>query len=175
MGAPIVTFVTFAQLETLVNNNGLYIGLQYNVTDKGWLLLASSENHLLPVSGIITILNSDTLPEYITASFIKIDTGIINTDIAILDTLVIGADITGFVPVSIEVKDIINNDILTIIRAFGNCFKGLPEEEPEPLTEGSNYMFYPVNFFHIEGNRSIIATGNGNGNSCRFIVTWKKI
>lgn len=41
---PIVTEVTKAQLDALVAANGLNEGLQYKVTDKGWLLLATSAN-----------------------------------------------------------------------------------------------------------------------------------
>jgi len=172
---PIVTEVTKAQLDALVADNGLNEGLQYLVTDKNWLLIAISNNQLTPISNVLEILNSDIYPAYIITETLKIDSGIIDTDISVLDTLVIGFGISGFAPASIEITDIINNDILTFFNGFGNCFKGLPEAEPEPLTEGSNYIFYPVNFFHVEGNRSIIAGGNGNGNSCRFIVTWKKI
>jgi len=38
---PIVTEVTKAQLDALVAANGLNEGLQYRVTDKGWLLIAT--------------------------------------------------------------------------------------------------------------------------------------
>ena len=41
---PIVTSVTKAQLDALVAANGLNEGLQYKVTDKGWLLLATSDS-----------------------------------------------------------------------------------------------------------------------------------
>jgi len=41
---PIVTDVTKVQLDALVAANGLNEGLQYNVTDKGWLLVASSNS-----------------------------------------------------------------------------------------------------------------------------------
>lgn len=38
---PIVTELTFAELEALVAADGLNEGLQYKVTDKGWLLIAT--------------------------------------------------------------------------------------------------------------------------------------
>ena len=41
---PIVTDLTFAELEVLIAANGLEEGLQYKVTDKNWLLLATSTN-----------------------------------------------------------------------------------------------------------------------------------
>ena len=41
---PIVTEVTKAQLDALVAEEGLNEGLQYKVTDKGWLLIATGSN-----------------------------------------------------------------------------------------------------------------------------------
>ena len=41
---PIVTEVTKAQLDALVASNALEEGLQYKVTDKNWLLVATSGN-----------------------------------------------------------------------------------------------------------------------------------
>ena len=47
---PIVTEVTKAQLDALVAANGLNEGLQYKVTDKGWLLIANSANSFRSIS-----------------------------------------------------------------------------------------------------------------------------
>ena len=41
---PIVTSVTKAELDALVAANGLNEGLQYKVTDKNWLLVATGAN-----------------------------------------------------------------------------------------------------------------------------------
>lgn len=46
---PIVTEVTHAQLLALIAANGLNEGLQYKVTDKGWLLTATSVNTFIHI------------------------------------------------------------------------------------------------------------------------------
>ena len=49
---PIVTEVTKAQLDALVAADGLNEGLQYKVTDKGWLLLAISNSKFTIISTV---------------------------------------------------------------------------------------------------------------------------
>jgi len=78
----IVTDVTKAELDSLVSGSLLEEGLQYNVTDKNWLLLATGVNMLKPLSGAL-ILNNEYVPDYIFAETILIDTGIITTDISV--------------------------------------------------------------------------------------------
>lgn len=79
---PIVTEVTKAELDALVAANELNEGLQYKVTDKGWLLIATSVNTLLDVDNIIRITNGDLLPSYIDSNQLIIDTGILTGDLS---------------------------------------------------------------------------------------------
>lgn len=75
---PIVTEVTKEQLDALVVANGLNEGLQYKVTDKGWLLIAISNNILIPQNDILNLSFSDVfIPTYIKANRVYLDSGII--------------------------------------------------------------------------------------------------
>lgn len=47
---PIVTEVTYVQLLALIAASELNEGLQYRITDKGWLLLATSNNTYIYVN-----------------------------------------------------------------------------------------------------------------------------
>ena len=63
---PIVTEVTKSQLDALVAADGLNEGLQYNVTDRGWLLLATSNNLLKPLYDVLVLSDGDdVIPAYI--------------------------------------------------------------------------------------------------------------
>lgn len=60
---PIVTDVTKAELDALVSANGLEEGLQYKVTDKNWLLTATSNNSYIfnesiPCKKYIAVINN---------------------------------------------------------------------------------------------------------------------
>ena len=61
---PIVTEVTKLQLDALVAANGLNEGLQYKVTDKDWLLIATSNSLLKPLYETL-VLSDDIIPDYI--------------------------------------------------------------------------------------------------------------
>lgn len=74
------TDLTLLQLNALVTSNGLKEGLQYKVTDKGWLLTAISENSLTVV-GVLKLINGDTMPDYLEGDTIYIDTGAITSNI----------------------------------------------------------------------------------------------
>lgn len=76
---PIVTELTFAELEILVAANGLNEGLQYKVTDKGWLLTAT---------GVNNYIMNNSVP-YISYSAILNQT---NTELYPGDTIVIGKE-----------------------------------------------------------------------------------
>lgn len=62
---PIVTTVTKLQLDALVSGSLLEKGLQYEVSDKGWRLLATSNNTLTTINGRIELMITDSLPAYI--------------------------------------------------------------------------------------------------------------
>lgn len=49
---PIVTEVTLSELDALVAANGLNEGLQYKVTDKGWLVIATSDYQYIYIESI---------------------------------------------------------------------------------------------------------------------------
>lgn len=81
---PIVTEVTKLELDALVAANGLNEGLQYKVTDKGWLLNATSMNTLTPIGEFIIDVEpggNPILPSYIITEYVNI-TGNITTDIS---------------------------------------------------------------------------------------------
>lgn len=64
---PIVTEVTKAQLDALVVASGLNEGLQYKVTDKNWLLIATSANtynylESTPYKSFIGLINNNVNP-----------------------------------------------------------------------------------------------------------------
>jgi len=74
------TDLTLTELAVLITNSGLNKGLQYYVTDKDWLLYATSVNTLKPVSGSLHIFNGETLPTGIEPDILFIDTGIVDWD-----------------------------------------------------------------------------------------------
>jgi hypothetical protein len=78
---PIVTEVTKAQLDALVAATGLNEGLQYKVTDKDWLLIATSTNTLKAATGLLVIQN-EVFPTYISSDVLLCETGIITSDIS---------------------------------------------------------------------------------------------
>jgi len=78
---PIVTEVTKAQLDALVAANGLNEGLQYKVTDKNWLLIATSNNTVTNIDNIYILVN-DILPVWLRPQNLFIYTNTINYDIS---------------------------------------------------------------------------------------------
>jgi hypothetical protein len=74
--------VTLAALELLIMESELVLGSQYFVTDKDWLLYATSAYTLKPVSGSLHIFNGQTLPDGIEPDILLIDTGIVDWDIS---------------------------------------------------------------------------------------------
>lgn len=82
---PIVTEVTKAQLDALVAANGLNDGLQYKVTDKNWLLIATGTNTLEAIFGKIVINYPDTMPDYIDAQFLILKSGAIPNNVETFD------------------------------------------------------------------------------------------
>jgi len=78
---PIVTKLTLVELSILVAANGLEEGLQYLVTDKDWLLTATSVNTLKASMGTLIVLLPNVLPDYITTEILIIDSGEYNPSI----------------------------------------------------------------------------------------------
>lgn len=74
---PIVTEVTKAELDALVAANGLNEGLQYKVTDKDWLLVATGVDTLKSATGTLTIINGTELSDKIETDLLYIDTGVV--------------------------------------------------------------------------------------------------
>jgi len=74
---PIVTELTYAELQALIAAEGLNEGLQYNVTDKDWLLVATGVDTLKAASGTLKISN-EAFPTYIYADKLFLDTGYIH-------------------------------------------------------------------------------------------------
>lgn len=92
---PIVTEVTKAELDALVAADGLNEGLQYKVTDKGWLLLANSGNTLISLPGFLTVTINEWIPDYISCNNILMESGLIG---------LADADENNGVPFLFEVK-----------------------------------------------------------------------
>lgn len=122
---PIVTDLTFAELEILVAANGLEEGLQYKVTDKDWLLLATSNSALIVVSKILNINNGETIP-----SFIDVDEILILTETIIIDEVLKYVE-TVIVPINYFPTEVIINNFddsgnsLTATQEFGELFSAV--------------------------------------------------
>ena len=76
---PIVTEVTLAELEALVAANGLNEGLQYKVTDKNWLLIATGDSTYsfasIPYKSYIAFLTNNGITDIPEATVLKNDIG----------------------------------------------------------------------------------------------------
>ncbi len=170
---PIVTKLTLVALSGLVTANQLEEGLQYLVTDKDWLLLATGNNTLISVSGLLTIQNGFVLPSYIVTDILRIDFGIIDYDIS-TDT---GNPITivpidGYYPMKAEFEYTGISGMCTIYP-FSMFLT-------EPIDIGPEiYVFYPITNI----NNFVIATTFGTsvftasyeiGGSYRLIIEFKK-
>lgn len=108
---PIVTEVTFAQLEALVAANGLNEGLQYKVTDKDWLLLATS-NNLRLLDGSVIISNGDILPNWLNVNEYYVDSGEITTQLNVTPLTIIGK--YGYYSEQLIVKNTSNSIMVDI-------------------------------------------------------------
>lgn len=173
---PIVTDVTKVELDTLVAANGLEEGLQYKVTDKGWLLVAISVNTLVPAAKLIVMYN-DTFPNYIISDKLLIDTGnLIDVPDATDTTINVPA---GFVLSKVFVK---NNNIADIITGLSIStsldmavsFSGW-ELSPNQLLQGSpavDGILYEDNF-----NLKLYMTGNtdSDGDGVRTVFEVLKL
>ena len=87
---PIVTEVTKAQLDALVAANGLNEGLQYKVTDKNWLLIATGVNTLK--CELLEVNYPDALPAYVEAQFILLKSGLIPNNVSTFNFTEFAAD-----------------------------------------------------------------------------------
>lgn len=82
----IVISLTYAELDALtaISNsewNGVYLGSQFYVTDKDWLLQTCRNNECKPLSGVMKFMNGELPPAWLTPEVILIDTGVITTSI----------------------------------------------------------------------------------------------
>lgn len=140
---PIVTDVTKAQLDALVAANGLNEGLQYKVTDQNWLLIATSDSTLSAAFGTLIVNNGVTVPSYVYANIIVIDSGIITSDTDITTGTPIHVVFpSGYTPIfiiidtGVELTNIVgvedveeNYDILIVGGLGANFFKTLKQFE----------------------------------------------
>ena len=96
---PIVTEVTKAQLDVLVAANGLNEGLQYKVTDKDWLLIATSSNTYIfsasiPYLSYTAFLNQNEITDPVVATVVENSIGNIvwtRTAVGTYEATLIGA------------------------------------------------------------------------------------
>jgi len=180
---PIVTEVTKAQLDALVAANGLNEGLQYNVTDKTWLLVATGVNTLTSHSGELTILNSEGLPEYIDTFNLIIDTGVVSANISALTgvPVVVNVDCSKYLIKSGIVKILTSEDVCSKFQILDNLLNSeiigciaLDYEfalnmSPVPLVMKANY--YPQEYPY-----KLSAEGIGlSGTTVRVIIYAEKI
>ena len=88
----IVTDLLASELDSLISNSGLVRGLQYNVTDKNWKLIATKVNECKPINGKLKIVNGETIPIGVVPDIVYIDTGEISSvndlDITISDNYI---------------------------------------------------------------------------------------
>jgi len=167
---PIVTDVTKAQLDALVTGSLLEEGLQYSVTDKGWLLIAISANTLSPATDFITIIYTDTLPSYIISNLLRIETGIIES----INGGAINITVpTNYIPTGMFIKNH-NTNLITGI-SVSNAEDSVADITATEIGVGygcyvpfSTQILYTTNF-----NLQIYVTDNNTGGS-NWIIEFRK-
>lgn len=136
----LVTELTKAQLDALVAANGLNEGLQYKVTDKDWLLLATSDNTANSLTSFLFVQNGEWIPDYISCNNILVDSGIVDLS---------GHDESNGKALLIEVKSgyylkgVYLSDI-NLTDASSNYLKVLDDNDSQLInihlsTDASNY------------------------------------
>ena len=126
---PIVTEVTKAQLDALVAANGLNEGLQYKVTDKDWLLVATTSSTLSPISGVLLMDNTQK-PTYINADVLLKDTGIV------IDSILEIINETGYIPVSAYLNNLVSSGEDFTVSVAGSIFLN--------ISPSANYKSYLI-------------------------------
>ena len=168
---PIVTSVTKAELDALVAANGLNKGLQYEVTDKGWLLIATGTNQLISQQSL-SISNTEVNLDYIYAENIHWDSGIITDNISS----------SGGNPILINRPDgYICEEIYFQSNCPGDSYLtsvGISIYIDPPIDEmyTQKIALSPNNLEIYSGTEQVSADGVGgvDGNTLRCIVTYKK-
>ena len=161
---PIVTELTFAELEALVAAEGLNEGLQYKVTDKNWLLVATGNNTLSSIIEPITVLNGDIIPDYITSNYLAVIFEV-DTDISITPYNVYMPRDTNYgenincIPSHIYVKGIDTNDYFSNLRSFAPLFT-FGNIEAKTL-----HCLQILDGAEVQSGIYLLADGCGNGNS----------
>lgn len=169
---PIVTEVTKAQLDALVAANGLNEGLQYKVTDKGWLLLATSANStdlLTPSNPFIIIVENDDsliIPSYINVKdFIAVKT--VNYDIS-SDTgepVNIKALDENSIPIpnwAVKQINFITSGLLNDIENISILCDGNQVLESGVLSNEANNVIFIPGWFQIGSGYSFTLNGDNN-------------
>jgi len=161
---PIVTEVTKAQLDALVAASGLNEGLQYSVTDKDWLLVATGVNTLMTQNGVLTVLASENVPSYINTERLIIDTGVINYSITnAAGPFMITTDITDFIPTLLKCVPVeTDGNGIILVDAYG--FFANPNESELSSTFYCNPIAEPA----IKNIPRICAGGVSATNTVRF-------
>jgi len=154
---PIVTEVTYAQLLDLISTNGLNEGLQYSITDKGFLLLATDNNTLKAVDGTLKILNGFSLDTSITCNNLLIDCGIITDDIETVPLSI--AVPNNYYPSAAYVKPGVENYITNIM--FTDSDSG-EISLSRPATYDGYVSIIPLTAGQYTINSNIFMTAVGN-------------
>jgi hypothetical protein len=177
---PIVTDVTKDELDALVAANGLNEGLQYKVTDKGWVLIANSNNTLKSLDDILIINNGDTIPEYIIFTTLIVDTGEITADITIPGIEIV-VDRSKYIPKLAIINVIYNDDLLHVTDLCDGTFDIIDgrEETAIDFSMGINYKRPTTSprAVTIGSNHRFKATTNGGALAgiCRLILEYEKV
>lgn len=176
----VVTELTFTELEALVAANGLNEGLQYKVTDKGWLLVATANNLLMPVKDItieIDDSNAVLIPAFI--NIIKFT--------AIKTTTV---DIGGQgEPMSISIVDgssnpmyefyarkitLLTHDLVDPLTAFSILVGMDILVDNIELSTSYNSVLLVNGFFSLESSYLISISGEGLDGELTVIIDYEK-
>lgn len=164
---PIVTEVTKAELDALVAADGLNEGLQYKVTDKDWLLVATGVDTLKASTGTLKIVNGTDLTG-ITSDILVVYSGIINYNI---DTVV-----NGGVPLQIINPSEAYNPMYVEILAFDDAVANITIDYSPviPGLDAGSRQCISLNSITQSVGTYIQITAEGIGESLRigFCVTF---
>ena len=177
----ITTDILLADLVTAITGSQVKLGTYYNVTDKGWYLLAIASNKLIPVSGVLTLTNGDTLPEGPTPGTLGIeperlliDTGVIDYDISEATGTPINAPlVSGYeFPVSVYAAKIAGENTIGSVSAYMGFFT----YDPDISTGDSAKLLLQSTGLPKSGTSviDIKATGVSATDTARFIAEFTK-
>lgn len=180
----IVISLTYAELDTLtaISNsewNGVYLGSQFYVTDKDWLLQTCRDNECKPLSGVMKFMNGELPPAWLTPETLLIDTGTISTDINPDDGTPLTITVpNGYIATKMYIAVLVQSDVLSGIS--------LKDSEPAEVISHlddllvGDYILLGLETIKnrkiaiFDGNHVLSAYGNGSTNTCQAIIEFKK-